>query len=275
VYLWKGFGRGAHSAGPGGAQLRFVCQESFKRWTIEFEGAAQRVPRQLVAPGARGALPDGPIIPLRLNMTAVADGPVWDLTAALSAHGMGNAHYNQSMCITQGEIVIDDAVVTQLSGVAWRDHTRGPRELSELGSYACIQGGFPGGRRFIVLALNHRDESKQPLRSATVSEGDDLRAARIVETTAIPENNGLAPPRYIVRLETDNGIETIEGERTTTGVVVGVGAPNHFMLGPATDCTARGHLCGTPTRFRWNGETCYGYSELTAAVGGSLGVERT
>jgi hypothetical protein len=264
VYLWRGFGKGSGPAGPGGSQLKFFCDEPFKRWTLRFDGAAQRVPRREVMPGAGGALRDGPIVPMRLCLEAVADGPVWDIGRSVGTHEWGKAHYQQSVRIVGGEWVLD-GVSTAVEGVATRDHTRGPRDFSSLGSYAWIHGGFPGGRRFITLALNPRPGFTQPpVRMGIVSSGDHLTPVEIVET-AIPETRDGGPDRYTLRLKGPQGVEIIEAERLSS-VVLGVGAPNHLMLGPSVDPSCVAHMFPSPTRFTWNGEICYGFSERSVAL---------
>ena len=267
VYLWKGFGKGAHDAGPGGSQLKFICIESFKHWVIEFDGAAQRVPRKLALPGAGGAVREGPIVPLRLHLDIVADGPIWDLGKTISTHDWGKEHYQQSMRVTGGEVIVDGKS-TPMEGVATRDHTRGPRDFNGLGSYAWVHGGLPGGRHFITMQLDPRAgrSDQPPIRTAVICDGDNIIDVEILETTAIPTSRSGPPDNFVIRLKGPKGTETIEGERMTKGVIVGVGAPNHLMLGPSENSITRAHLCGTPTRFRWNGETCYGYSEQTIAV---------
>lgn len=264
VYLWRGYGKGASAAGPGGSQLSFVCVEPFKRWTLRFDGAALRVPRRDAGPGAGGAVRDGPIVALSLRLEAVADGPVWDIGQSIAGHDWGKAHYQQSMRIVDGELLLD-GVSTALEGVATRDHTRGPRDFSSLGSYAWIHGGFPGGRRFITLAMNPRPGFAQaPVRMGIISQGEQLTPVEILET-AIPETRDGGPQRYSLRLQGPDGIEIIEAERLST-VVLGVGVPNHLMLGPSTDPSCVAHMFPSPTRFSWNGETCYGFSERSIAL---------
>jgi hypothetical protein len=264
VYMWRGFGKNAHAAGPGGSQLKFVCEEPFKRWTLHFDGATLRVPRHEVSAAAGGALRDGPIVPMRLRLDAIADGPVWDIGQSIQSHDWGKAHYQQSMRIVDGELSLD-GVTKALQGVATRDHTRGPRDFSSLGSYAWIHGGFPGGRRFITLALNPRQGYPQPpVRMGIVSSADCLTKVEVLET-AIPEAHDGGPQRYTLRLRGPDGIEIIEAERLST-VVLGVGAPNHLMLGPSSDRSCVAHMFPSPTRFRWNGETCYGFSERSIAL---------
>ena len=266
IYAAIGFGKGAHAAGPGGAQLKFICEESFKRWTLVFDGAAQRIPREMMQPGAGGAVRAGPIVPVRMRIDVAADSPIWDLGKTISTHDWGKEHYQQAMRVPGGEITVDGKT-TPLKGLATRDHTRGPRDFNGLGSYAWVHGGFVGGKRFIVMSLDPREGTKQPpIRTAVFCEGDKIIDVEILETTAIPISRSGPPDQYVMRFKGPNGIETIEGERMTKGAIVGVGAPNHLMLGPSENSITKAHLCGAQTRFKWNGETCYGYSEQTIAV---------
>lgn len=263
VYLWRGFGRGSDAKGPGGSQLKFDCEVPMQRWTLRFEGAALRVPRAAAQAGAAGAVRDGPIVPLRLQLDVDADGPVWDLGHAVAEHDWGKLHYQQSMRVNGGELVIDGRA-RALDGVATRDHTRGPRDFSSLGSYAWIHGGFPGGRRFITLALDPRPGYPQaPVRRGVISDKGVLIPVEVLET-AIPESPDGGPDRYTLRLRSDEGVEVIEAVRLSS-VVLGVGAPNHLMLGPSTDASCVAHMFPSPTRFRWNRQECYGFSERSFA----------
>lgn len=118
------------------------------------------------------------------------------------------------------------------------------------------------------MSLDAREgrPDQPPIRMAVICESDRIIEAEILDTTAIPTSRNGPPTNYVVRLKGPGGIETIEGERLTKGAIIGVGAPNHLMLGPAEGSTIKAHLCATPTRFRWNGETCHGYSEQTMAL---------
>lgn len=263
VYVYRGFGRNAGDEGPGGSQLRFVMQEPFRRWSLHFEGAALCAARSDLSPNGVGALRDGPIVPLSLWLTAEADGPVWDLGQSITAHDWGKAHYQQSMRITAGELRIGGEVKT-LSGLATRDHTRGPRDFSSLGSYAWIHGGIPGGRRFITLALDARPGFPQPpVRIGIITEADRMTKVEVLET-AIPQRLDGGSPSYVLRLRAPDGLHVIEAERLHT-VTLAVGAPNHLMLGPSTHPSCVAHMFPSPTRFRWNGEVCYGFSERSFA----------
>lgn len=263
VYLWRGFGRGASHEGPGGSQLRFRCDAPYREWTLRFDGAALRAKRTEVAHDAGGALRDGPIVPFQLHLKAIADGPVWDIGRSIAGHDWGKAHYQQSMRVT-GEVKVD-GVATRLEGVATRDHTRGPRNFSTLGSYAWIHGGFPGGRRFITLALDPRKGHEQPpVRMGVVSQGDRMTTVEVLQT-AIPQTRDGEPRRYTLQLKGPDGLEELEAERLST-VVLGIGTPNHLMLGPSTDPGCVAHMFSSFTRFRWNGETCYGFSERSIAL---------
>ena len=266
ILLWKGLGSGAHAAGPGGSLLKFSCQNSFKKWILTFDGAAMKVPRSEVSHDAGGALREHPIVPVKMQIEVVADAPIWDIGAEVSGHNWGKDHYQQSMRVVGGELIVNGVSRDLGEGLATRDHTRGPRDFNGLGSYAWIHGGFPGGRHFICMTLDPRDgwEQQQPIRMGLICDANGTHKAKII-STAIPKTKDGGAMKYTIQIEGPDGIETIEAEQQSR-VLIAVSAPNYLMFGPAKDSTTQAWMNVAPTKFIWNGETCYGYSERTIAV---------
>ena len=268
VYAYRGFGRGNFGQGPGGSQLRFICHEPFKRWQLVFDGAAQRVSRKSLGFTAGQGVPQGPILPFRMHLFLEAEAPIWDVSKAHVAHDLGDAHYQQHMRLVSGQALIGERIVEIRRGTAMRDHTRGPRNLEGIGSWAWVHGGMPGGKHFCALILDQRADQRghRPSFSAVVWDGKQLNDVRVVETDAIPRTGEAPPSDYTLVLEGPAGIETIKGQHMAQPVVVAIGAPNDFILGQARGPSIRVDLCGTPTSFVWNGEPCFGYSEQGSEV---------
>lgn len=263
VYAYRGFGRGAHAQGPGGAQLKFVCEESFKRWTAVFEGAGQRLSAKDLSPSADGSPPEGTLVQLKIRVELTAEAPIWDNHSAVQVHAMGDMHYEQNMRVTGGEILVDGVRTDLTDGVVMRDHTRGPRNFSGLGSYSFIHGGFKGGRYFIVLTLEERKGQPGHTRHATAVlwDGAQFHEVQILEDGSVPDPKSYPPSEYVIRLQGPDGEEIIKGRHQYSPIVISLAEPNNFILGPSKNESVRGHLCGAPTEFEWNGEKCYGYSE--------------
>ena len=257
--VWKGYGKGAHAAGAGGAQLRYTCKESFKRWALTFDGAARLVPAAEMAPGTGAALTDGSYVSVRMNLDAAADGDIWDLSKVVEGHAWANDHYEQ--CITvKGELVIDSKTYV-LNGLGVRDHSRGPRNWAGLGSHCWITGGFPGGRRFIVLALDGRpDPAQNQVRAAKIFDANGAHNAEVVDIAMVKNADDGGGLRYTMRLKSEVGDEMFEAEQQQITTIALV-SPNQILMGAQHGNNIVSHTFHGPTTFKWNGEMCHGFTE--------------
>ena len=261
--VWKGYGKGAHASGPGGAQLRGSCRESFKHWVLSFDGAAQLVPAAAMAPGA-GALPDGPYVQARMSIDVLADGAVWELSKTIAGQSWANSHYEQSFR-TSGELTVDGKTY-RLDGVGSRDHSRGPRNWDGMGTHCWFQGGFPGGRRFIVLGMDGRpDPEKNRIRAAMIFNGTQMQPAEVLHVDMADDIKTGGGSRYSFRLRSSDGDEVFEAEQQQI-TTISLAPPNQILLGAEMGHGMITHIFHSPTRFTWNGEVCYGYTERSVLL---------
>lgn len=262
--VWKGYGKGAHASGAGGAQLHLSCKESFKRWQIAFDGAAQWVDNAAMAPGTGKALPDGPYVPVRLSLDVEADGPIWELSKAVADQAWANDHYEQ--CIKVSGELTADGKTWGLQGLGIRDHSRGPRDWGGLGAHCWINGGFVGGRRFIVLALDGRpDPLQNQVRMAMIFDSKGAHQAEIVDIAMVKQAKDGGGQRYTMRLRGPDGDEVIAAEQQPM-TTIALAPPNQILLGAETGRGVAGHCFHSPTRFVWNGEVCHGYTERSVPL---------
>ncbi len=135
LLLWKTIGGRGEERGPSSATLRFECS-SPGQWDLSFEGACRRVTlEQLRA----GALPDGPLSRLTATLRFDSKQPVWDLGTDAGDQIWCTSHYEQPGRLT-GTVDVD-GVTFDLSGAsAYRDHSRGPRNMKDLRRHVWIHG---------------------------------------------------------------------------------------------------------------------------------------
>ena len=251
----KGYGRGAHTNGAGSAQLRFTCIESFSHWRISLSGAARITARSELASTSAGPVRDGLYAPMSIEIDSVSDTPPWDIGGAIATHSWGKAHYQQAVSV-QGVITLDGDAL-EFEGLGMRDHTRGPRDFGQLGPWLWMSGGAPGGKRFIVLAMDPAFGSQQPpVRLAVVGDRRSLEPVTVEALDAFDRIDG----RLAVTLRDQAGSRSqIVGTRGDISLLTPM-APNQLLIGP--EPTANMYSSASTARFAWDGEPCFGYVEL-------------
>ena len=135
-------GRGDNPTVPTAGALRFVCDAPGGRWRIEFDGAMQH--------HDRASLLADPIVerrphPVHFEVAIDHPFPVWMFPQSEnSSHG--KYHYEQlgtfdaAFSFAGGDY--------QMRGPAYRDHSRGPRQLGDYDGHVWCQLHFEEGPRF-------------------------------------------------------------------------------------------------------------------------------
>lgn len=136
----KGFGERRDSGvDVAGSMLTAEYEESTGEWVWRFHGAATRASRRTLAVTAAT---DGPCEPLRFELRYIGTAPVWELGNDVEGQVWTRAHWEQS-CAVLGWIEIGGRR-TEFDGSGIRDHSRGPRDLTYLGSHYWLSGQFAG-----------------------------------------------------------------------------------------------------------------------------------
>jgi hypothetical protein len=205
----RAWGYRASQRGPSAALLDLVCLEPGRQWKLRYRGPARRTnSAELQA----GVLRDGPQELLDLDVSFDSSVPIWDMSGGMRGQAWGKFHIEQTGTL-QGRIQFGGESVT-MSGMGWHDHSRGPRDMVEMGRHLWIHGDLPGGRSFaLTMVDNFRDgRFVRSLDKAVIWEGGVIHAAHcpnppFLTSCALPD------ARYDMTLIYEGGEIQIEAEQ--------------------------------------------------------------
>jgi hypothetical protein len=265
VVVDRSHGRAPDDRGPATGDLAIRCTEPGHRWRLRFDGAGERTSREATARGLVGA---GPVTPLRFDVECEAVGPVWDLQGAVGATedldpavSVWAAGHHEQGFLARGELTVGDRTWT-LDGVAYRDHSWGPREMSDFGADAYVALVFPESRR-VVQGVTVFNAALEPvLRCFHIWEDGRLE---LMGEGAVPRANDAAG-------HPDTGLELVmqrvDGERlvlpgeVTAGVTISIVDPNRNLNGAAHGLPGALFLNEELVRYTWpDGEVGLGHAE--------------
>ena len=241
--------------------------EPLERWRMTYDGVSRRI---LMADLAAAPLADGQIERVRLDVTGTASSPAYgvgmrtdaatmtadDSNVAVSGHGL---HIEQSMKVA-GTVVIGGETISY-DGVGHRDHSCGPRSNGHMWRESWINGSFPGGRTFHLLEVFVT--GRPTYYMGYVWDGQQL-----LETSnqaGPPQTGPLGEPRgYEATFDCVLGPQVIKGELLGS-LAMTVNSPHGMYPG----AERRGQLTAEgPTRWTWDGEVGYGWTERNYTRGG-------
>ena len=227
VLAWRSVGLGDCRQGPVAAIQRQVCHEPGKRWTLHHHGPILHLdPQQLVLGPARESFVQ------KLDFDIEFDGdraaffyPQSDNTT------WGNWHYEQVGSMS-GTIRFEDAAY-DIRGFAFRDHTRGPRNLSNFCGSNWIQGKLPDGTGFAVFQTWHNDNGRfhTGLSELTLTTADSVEEATLLDAPGIDCLDYPNEPFHIV-YETPRGKVDIVCEPLNT-MIFSASSRHEILLGAA------------------------------------------
>jgi hypothetical protein len=237
----------------------FRCVEPFVRWTATYRGS----PRVTSAAETRKGLIDleGERAPVEIDLELKMALPPWiqgDFAEDLPGREegllfIGIPRYEQ-LYRMQGEIR-HDGRTRALVGTGLRTHRYGPRSTVKMLGHSWLSTVFPSGRAFGSMRFPAADGSDL-FREAWVSEGDDLAAARVIDSPWLKSLDCVGET-WTVMLETAGGPAEIQGETLAVSYSMGLGANQT----PGSLVLAHGMA-----RFRWDGEEACGLIERSASI---------
>lgn len=178
VLAYRGFGRQSQDDGPAAAIQRHRCLAPGKRWTIQHHGPVWHLDaRELV----RGPAAEPVVERLVLDVEFTGDFvpfmyPESDNTS------WGQWHYEQAGSIT-GSIRFGD-LDERFAGFAYRDHTRGPRNLTNFRGSNWVQGLLPDGTAFALFQTWHDNGGGRVsvgLNELTLTTSDTVESAVLID----------------------------------------------------------------------------------------------
>ncbi|HLY55819.1 MAG TPA: hypothetical protein VKS60_09705 [Stellaceae bacterium] len=259
----RGFGNHPVERGAGGALLKLQCLEPGSKWRLTYSGPARRLTVEQMMAGPHTHLSEGPYVTVDMDLTFVATRRPWDF-GELIGENWATFHYEQHGRLT-GRIRYDapggGERTVEMDGNAYRDHSRGPRELSNFGGFYWLHGQFPGGRAFSMVRSYKFENGVRSVgvARAVVFDGDRILPATAGELPILTDKN-LPPETYAFELESELGTMAIEARLLR---VIAQSSDRYMDQydGIATSEIGTHYCFEQPTEFRWNGLTGHGWTE--------------
>ena len=258
----RAFGKADKKNTALGALLQQECIEPGKRWQLRYNGPVQRatLPEQFRAPLSHAN--DMEHVEFLFDFASAV--PVWKY-ADHDNTTIGKWHYEQhgkitGSCRFQGKEIA-------FKGHGYRDHTRGPRELSPVRGHCWIQGRYDDGDEFSLYHLWHVDENnpdqdKEELATVKyVEQGNELQAS-IVKTPRLRSYEDILAEGELILDVEGKGEVTIRCIPLNTALMCMHFRMSHLMFGamlgdPDWPLT----MSEQPAFFECNGSRAQGWIE--------------
>ena len=213
----RSWGRAVDNRGPSTGNLHLTCEEPLSRWKIRFDGAGEVTDvRRMSEEGPSGA---GPACAFQADIDLTAAAPVWDMGAALGAPkaqiddlSWASTHFTQGFT-AKGELRAGDRS-WKIDGTGIRDHSSGPRDVSELGGLGFWVVVFPEAGRVVNGLVNWKPDGQVDHRVATVFENDSTTTVFDARCTGLESPVTHSPHEITIEMASvEGGVDTYEAER--------------------------------------------------------------
>jgi hypothetical protein len=253
--LHRGWGVRDSVGGPKGALLELTCLQPGAEWHIGYRGPARRTrPEELSGP-----LPEIEQGLLELDLTFSTRDELWLMGHEVEGQEWANAHGEHTGRVA-GTLRVGGAEPIPVDSFAWRDHSRGPRNLTGHRRHCWIHGELPGGRTFALTTIESQNETGEGenFAQAVVWSAGKAYAAECPSPPYI-DRFDVPPDGYTMRLKSEVGTFEITAETPRS-------LPHSTMVnGDAVDGVARAgaHIVTWEqgTVFRVDGGSYAGHSE--------------
>jgi len=170
--------------------LEFRCEEPGGRWKISFEGPMRHdsLEKMLVEPIEQANTRN-----VAFEVVLDHDYPTWMFPGADNTT-FGKFHYEQ-MGFGKGHFTVA-GYVHHFAAPTYRDHSRGPRNLSHFDGHLWLQLHFPTGKSFSTYQVWHNDGGKvnNVLNLASSFAPGELREASLLYLDRIPSPENYQDP---------------------------------------------------------------------------------
>jgi hypothetical protein len=184
VLAYRGFGCGDTTSGPAAGVQRQRCLDPGKRWSIQHDGPTWRLdPRELV----RGQALEPVVERLELDLLFLGDFAPFMYPASDNTT-WGQWHYEQAGSFN-GSVRFGD-LNERIEGFAFRDHTRGPRNLIGYRGSNWMHGLLPDGTAWTLFQAWQDADGRVEvgLQELTLTTADTVESATVL---AYPELDSL------------------------------------------------------------------------------------
>ena len=225
--VYRGYARSDTSEGPRGSLLSLKCLTVADRWQIFYSG-----PARVVSAGElfESPLAEKPSDRLDLDIEFNALSPIWDFT---QGETRSFRHHYEQMIAVRGKIGIGGTQF-EVTGHGYRDHSRGPRNLSDWLQHTWIHGQFEDGTGFAVFQLWTTDPLGDDLKvldnAVVLTDEGKFEPVRVVESPRLFSlSEGLTD--YTLVLESPARRMEIRGSILNTVPVSFEGTTESYMFG--------------------------------------------
>jgi hypothetical protein len=204
----RGWGYRASERGPSAALLDLICEQPGKAWRLRYRGPARRTHE---AELQAGPLPEGPQLLVDLDIGFTSEVPAWDMSGGIRNAAWAKFHIEQTGRF-RGTIAYEDQKI-EMDGLGWHDHSRGARDMKEMGRHCWIHGNLSGGRSFALTFIENVSGGVFVPALQKVVIWDDCR---IYDATCpnppFLDSTGKPPPHYSMTLHYEKGTVEIDAE---------------------------------------------------------------
>lgn len=261
--IMRGFGSHPVKNGPGGALMKLQCEEP-GRWRLMFKGPTRVTTPERLKEKPDSYLSDGPYAAVDFDVEFVETQPVWHFGDVLKDENWAQFHYEQHGRL-KGTIRFQKAggewQTFTMDGPGYRDHSRGPRELSTFGGNYWLHGQFPNGRAFSLMHVwrNVDGERVPAFSKAVVYQDGKIYDATFGDLPLVTDReNPSTEYQLVLKSELDTMVIDAKIERSVSQSADsfmdsfdGISGPAHGVLWVYEEATS----------FVWNGITGSGHSE--------------
>jgi len=256
--LWaQSFGRGDCTRGPAAACVRVICEEPGKKIRIRYAGPMQHVPLEQVANPAPNPLT---LDKVEVDLMFEGSSPMWYYPQVEGA--MWSKWHTEQLGKARGQIKHGEKVHA-FNGVAYRDHSRGPRHLKDFRGHSWIQGQFPGGDAFAVYQMWQMIDGKevQVLSEAKLFRDGAVIPAQVISAPRLTSAAEIIGD-YEMVLDAGSGRIVIEGKPRALAFFSYGSLMSHFL--PSMPVGVTDYFMTTveqPSVFRCDGKAGTGHTE--------------
>jgi hypothetical protein len=191
--------------------LALQCLEAGGTWQIDFDGPMRRdTLDQLCTEPVNQRSP----INVQFNVTIDHRCPVWMFPRADNST-FGKFHYEQ-MGVSRGTLAFAGTTLS-FEAPTYRDHTRGPRNLSHYNGHIWLQLHFPNGPSFSTYHMWHDNNGKP---EQILDLGTSVRPGELLEAKLL-NSPRLSSPKHLgesitVQIEMEGRLRELTGRPLST-----------------------------------------------------------
>jgi hypothetical protein len=201
---------------------------------------------------------------LEFDLDYSASVPVWDFGSAARDEVWCSNHYEQPGRV-RGNFRFEGKDVA-IDGVAFRDHSRGPRSLGAWAGHCWIHGQFAEGSAFAIFDTRKTEDGKivTGIAKAVVWHEGRILPAHCADPPYLTSANNVTTA-YRLTIESDAGKMAMEATTLRT-LPISTTAKVESFIGRVPAELALFTAYQQPTEFRWDGRRGLGHSERSVLL---------